>query len=87
VTRPRPKLTPSGHIELSGVSYRVVDDLESKSCSVVRDHDGEEMGRFRMEPLGAVPGSGVVLDGAHDPELVLAIARLLAMPRGVLPLQ
>jgi hypothetical protein len=87
VTRPRPKLTPSGHIELSGVSYRVVDDLDSKSCSVVRDHDGEEMGRFRLEPLGSVPGSNVVFEGAHDPELVLAIAQLLAMPRGALPLQ
>lgn len=69
------------------MSYRVVDDLESKSCSVVRDHDGEEIGRFRMDPLGSVPGSDAVLEGAHDPELVLAIARLLALPRGALPLQ
>lgn len=87
MTRARPKLTPSGHIELSGVSYRVVDDLESKSCTVVRDHDGEEMGRFRMDPLGSVPGEGVVMEGSYDPELVLAIARLLAVPRGALPLQ
>lgn len=69
------------------MSYHVEDDLEAKSCSVVRDHDGEEMGRFRLEPLGSVPGPGVVLEGAHDPELVLAIARLLALPRGALPLQ
>jgi hypothetical protein len=87
VTRARAKLNPSGHIELSGVSYRVVDDLESQSCTVVRDHDGEEMGRFRMDPLGSVPGANVVLAGAHDPELVLEIARLLAVPRGALPLQ
>jgi hypothetical protein len=87
VTRIEPKLTPSGHIELSGVTYRVVDDLETKSCKVVRDHDGEEMGRFRMEPLGSVPSSNAVMAGAHDPDLVLAIARLLAAPRGALPLQ
>ena len=79
-------MLPSGHIEVEGVSYRVADDLESRSCTVIRDNDGEEMGRFRLAPLDA-PGSDAVLEGARDRELVLAIARLLATPRGALPLQ
>jgi hypothetical protein len=87
VTRARPRLTPSGHIDLAGVAYRVVDDVETKSCKVVREHDGQEMGRFRAEPPGSVPGADVVMPGAHDPELVLAVARLLSAPRGALPLQ
>jgi len=87
MSRARPKLTPSGHIELDGFSYRVVDDLESQCCTVVRDQDDQEMGRFRQTAAEQIPGEDAVLAGALDPALVLAIARLMAAPRGVLPLQ
>lgn len=83
----RPKLTPSGHVEVDGASYRVVDDADRQSCAVIRDHDGAEMGRFRLAKVTSIPQADAVLAGARDPELVLAIARLLAAPRGVLPLQ
>ena len=82
-----PKLTASGHIEADGVSYRVNDDLESRRCTVVRDSDGAVMGAFTLEGLDDTPEISAVEPGARDPELVLAIARLLALPRGVLPLQ
>lgn len=78
---------PSGHIDVEGVSYRVRDDVTRQCCTVIRDHDGVEMGTFRVDDVGSVPRADAVFAGSLDPDLVLSIARLLAVPRGVLPLQ
>ena len=87
MSHPKPKVNAAGHIEADGVSYRVTDDPASQRCSVVRDSDGLLIGTFALGGLDEVPGPSAVDDAAIDPELVLAIARLLASPRGALPLQ
>jgi hypothetical protein len=87
MTHPKPKLTAAGHIEADGVLYRVTDDPVSQRGSVVRESDGLLIGTFALGPLDEVPDSSAVDDAAIDPKLVLAIARLLASPRGALPLQ
>jgi hypothetical protein len=87
MSHPKPKLTAAGHIEADGVLYRVTDDLVSQRCSVVRDSDGMLMGTFALGGLDELPDPSAVDDAAIDPKLVLAIARLLASPRGALPLQ
>lgn len=87
MTRIKPRLTPTGEIEADGVLYRIVEPSGSKRYSVVRESDGQEMGSFALDEIGHEPSSKDVQSGAVEPELVLAIARLLAQPRGVLPIQ
>jgi len=87
MSRVHPKLTPSGEIEAGGALYRVVEQDDARRCTVVRESDGAEIGSFAFEELGHEPKADVVAPGALEPELVLAIARLLAGPRGLLPIQ
>ena len=83
----KPKLNAAGHVEAGGASYRIVDDLRSGRYTVVRDGDGVLMGAFKLDAPGDLPGSAAVDAESLDPELVLAIAQLMALPRGALPLQ
>jgi hypothetical protein len=73
---------PDGSIEVAGTSYRL--DERGDRFVVVRAGDGGEIGAFRMQ------------DAAHRFEIeasdemrsvVRAIAKMLATPRGLLPLQ
>ena len=87
MTRVVPKLTASGEIEANGVLYRIVEPKDSDHYSVVRESDGAEVGSFALGELGHEPKADAVDSGALEPELVLAIARLMAAPRGALPIQ
>jgi hypothetical protein len=87
MSRVKPKLTPSGEIEADGVLYRIVEPADSQRYSVVRESDGTVIGSFVLDDVRREPHADAVEDGALEPELVLAIARLLATPRGALPLQ
>lgn len=82
----RPKLHPSGQIEVEGVQYRLRDDPELEEFEVVREFDGVVVGRFAFDRMDAV--ESVHLDGSPlEPELVQAIAEMMVTPRGTLPLQ
>jgi len=88
MTHIRPKLTPSGEIEANGVLYRLVETTDTKRYSVIRESDGQDVGSFAADPAGGhEPKRDDVASDALEPELVLAIARLMASPRGVLPIQ
>jgi hypothetical protein len=71
---------PDGSITVSGERYRV-DDRSPGQFDVVRERDGLHMGAFHLQPDVRVEAPSEHL------EIVQAVARLLATPRGLLPLQ
>lgn len=72
---------PDGSISYNDERYRL-NERGDHQFDVVREGDGAQVGAFRLLPGGSVE----VEEGEHG-EVVEAVANLLAVPRGLLPLQ
>jgi hypothetical protein len=80
------KMRPDGHIAASGAEYRLEERDQPGWIEVIRESDGLVMGRFAPSTVGKREKPDVAPDSV-DPSLVRAIAKLLAAPRGALPIQ
>lgn len=72
---------PDGSIVYNDERYRL-KERDNYQFDVVRERDGAHLGKFRL-----LPGGGVEVGEGEHREVVEAIANMLAVPRGIFPLQ
>jgi hypothetical protein len=71
---------PDGSISIKDERYRINDRIDGQ-FDIIRERDGLHVGAFRL-----LPGGDVEAEGEHR-EIALAVAKLMAGPRGPVPLQ
>jgi len=82
----RVKRNPDGSFECEAIRYRL-EQVSDSFFDVVRENDHSVVGRLEVAPGTSGEPVVSVLPGAALPEVADAISRLMAEPRGVLPLQ